>query len=191
MTSIPGYRSLRPLTATVLALGLVTALGACSSSGDDAGASPAPGTATTAPGPAASGTPTSSASPGDVAQVGVGVVGIPATWDPAPSGATAGVGWSSDDTHLDVVLFGSSSCPETAVSPATSAGAGKVTVTVAEHASDGPCTANYGPATTVVEVPSEVDATQPLEVTVQGKGGGTVTVPAFGAGVPQWVQGQG
>lgn len=110
-----------------------------------------------------------------------------------PESSAGGVAWSGDGAYLFVMTFGSSTCPMLG-DGATAEGA-TVTVTF-EPVSDGPCTMDYVPFTSVVAVPDSVD---PMgAVTVELGDLGTLEVPpltekadAADAGEPVWLPAAG
>ena len=68
--------------------------------------------------------------------------------------------------RLYVVTFGSSSCPKL---PATvTVGNGNRLGVTTKPTSDGPCTMDIGPTTSVVDVPPGVDDSRPVEVSIDG-----------------------
>ena len=101
----------------------------------------------------------------------VGVVGGAAGADPqadttpAPVEAIAGVGWSSAVGVLDVVTWGSSSCPTIAADDATMV-RGELVVTFQPGNALDPCTADWSPTTSSVTVPDGVDDGEPIRVRV-------------------------
>lgn len=81
-----------------------------------------------------------------------------------PSGENV-VGWSGAG-QMYVVTYGSGSCPKLPTSVTAAAG-NRLTITTAPS-SDGPCTMDYGPTTSLVDVPAGIDDRQPMHVTVDG-----------------------
>jgi hypothetical protein len=135
----------------VAVMALAGTLSAC-------GASPAPGAApTSAPAGSATGsTPTVSHTKG-----------LPPTVTPTDTTGQSLVGWSGPGlTYL--VTYGSGSCPKLPTSVTVAAG-NRLTITTAPS-SDGPCTMDFGPTTSVVDLPPGIDDTKPVEVTVDGVG---------------------
>lgn len=87
-----------------------------------------------------------------------------------PLEASAGAAWTGTDDLVYVITFGSGTCPWIA-DPAASAD-GEVTFAPLP---DGPCTMDYRPATTVVELPAEL--AEQDEVTLTIGTWGDVTLP--------------
>lgn len=88
--------------------------------------------------------------------------GVPGDAVPPADAGGPGVGWTAQDGLLYVVTFGSSTCPVLA-EPDTSLTDGTLSVTLVAP-SDGPCTMDYVPTTSVVSVPDGVDASVPVPV---------------------------
>jgi hypothetical protein len=65
-----------------------------------------------------------------------------------------------------LVTYGSGSCPKLPTSVSAS-GSNQLTITT-EATSAGPCTMDFGPTTSVVDVPQGIDDTKPVQVTVDG-----------------------
>jgi hypothetical protein len=93
--------------------------------------------------------------------------------------STTGVAWAPVEGLLYVVTNGSSSCPTFAEPEATIGSGGKSTgVDAADGVltvqltppSDGICTMDFVPTTTVVEVPAEADTGQPVPVVLGDRG---------------------
>lgn len=93
--------------------------------------------------------------------------------------STVGVAWSPVEGLLYVVTNGSSSCPTYAEPEATFGADGKSAGASAEDGvlvvqllppSDGICTMDFVPTTTIVETPPEADTGEPLPVMLDDKG---------------------
>jgi hypothetical protein len=93
--------------------------------------------------------------------------------------STSGVAWAPVEGLLYVVTNGSSSCPTFAEPEATIGSGGKSGGVDAEDGvlavqfvppSDGICTMDFVPTTTVVEVPAEADTGEPVPVMLGDKG---------------------
>jgi hypothetical protein len=163
------------------ALVVAGALGDCSSSPTPASppSTPVPTASLTFPGPAPSPTVTVVA--------GGHWRGLPASFGEPGAYHTAGVGWTSDDTLLYVVLWGSSSCPPVASSPATRTGDGAIAVVTDTGRYAGrACTADLGPATTVVALPGGVAPGAAVSVLVDGHGPARLPAAVDGD-APVWV----
>ena len=165
-----------PLAITGLA---VLALAACGSS------DPGGDVTATDPGPTVIATPdpNEGAAPTLDLTAGSSVIGLPAEFGTGSLDAAAGAARTSDDGLIAIVTYGSSTCPQVPDTPATGSDSA-VTVTFPEP-TDGPCTMDYVPATTVVALPEGV-ADGDLTVTIGEIG--TVTLPA-GSTEPVWVPG--
>lgn len=150
---------------------LVVLLAACASgSDDDAGSGTSDSTAS------ATEESTADATAGTVElelTAGWSAVGLPSELGTPPADAVAGVARTSDDALIAVVTFGSSTCPQVADARATGVG-DQVTVTFPTP-EDGPCTLDYVPATSVVELPAGTDAEAELTVIIGDWG--SVTLP--------------
>ncbi|HEY7988480.1 MAG TPA: hypothetical protein VIE19_04620 [Lapillicoccus sp.] len=120
------------------------------------GASAAPGAApTSAPAGSVSGsTPTVSHTKG-----------LPPAVTPTDTAGASLVGWSGPGL-MYLVTYGSGSCPKLPTSVAVAQG-NRLTIVTAPS-SDGPCTMDFGPTTSAVDVPPGIDDTKPVEVTVDG-----------------------
>jgi hypothetical protein len=131
-------------------------------------------------------TPTPSASDAAALELTAGssTIGLPAELGTAPTDSAAGAARTTDDGLIAVVTFGSSTCPQVPESPATGTD-GAVTVTFPTP-TDGPCTLDYVPATTVIALPDGVRADSDLDVTIGDLG--SVTLPA-GSTEAVWVAG--
>jgi len=68
--------------------------------------------------------------------------------------------------RMYVVTFGSSSCPK--VPTGVSASADNRLTVRAKPISDGPCTMDISPTTSLVDVPAGIDDSNPVEVTIDG-----------------------
>jgi hypothetical protein len=75
------------------------------------------------------------------------------------------VGWLGPG-RMYLVTYGSGSCPKLPTG-VTAASGNRLTITTAS-ASDGPCTMDFGPTTSVIDVPQGIDDTQSVQVTVDG-----------------------
>ena len=93
--------------------------------------------------------------------------------------STVGVAWAPESGLLYVVTNGSSSCPTFAEPQATIGSGGKSAGVAAADGvltvqlvppSDGICTMDFVPTTTVVEVPAEADTGDPVPVVLGDKG---------------------
>jgi hypothetical protein len=91
--------------------------------------------------------------------------GLPGTVTPTDTAGRSIVGWSGAG-RMYLVTFGSGSCPKLPTS-VSATGSSRLIVTTASS-SDGPCTMDFGPTTSVVDVPLGIDDTKPVEVTVDG-----------------------
>lgn len=102
--------------------------------------------------------------------------GLPDGATPVEGGlpdATAGVGWSAEAGRLDVVTYGSSTCPVTGESPARWDDAHEaVVVALAEPDPGAMCTTDLAPTTSVVAVPADVDENASVSVRLDGDGEG-------------------
>lgn len=99
---------------------------------------------------------------------------------PAPSGTATGSGggagteievdaaWLDNGRVVGLVTQGSSSCPPTAGDVALNGAV--LEVTLVEPAADTACTRDMAPRVTLVDLPSEVDPSQELEIRVTGEG---------------------
>lgn len=155
-------------------------LGGCSSS-------PTPSTPPSTPVPSSSLTvPGATPEPTSTLAAGAHWRGLPPSFDDPGTVRAAGVAWTSDDTLLYVVLWGSSTCPPVA-SPATRSGDASIAVVTDTARYRGKiCTADLGPATTVVALPAEVTPGAALSVLVDGHGPARLPAAAEG-GAPVWV----
>jgi hypothetical protein len=75
------------------------------------------------------------------------------------------VGWLGPG-QMYLVTYGSGSCPKLPTDVTAAAG-NRLTITTAPS-SDGPCTMDFGPTTSFVDVPTGIDEKQPVQVTVDG-----------------------
>jgi hypothetical protein len=115
--------------------------------------------------------------------------GLPSGVDGPTEGGT-GAAWSAEQGLLYVITYGSSTCPLVAEPDATVQGT-EVVVTFVEIPEDAVCTMDLVPATSVVAVPDDVDAS--AEVTaVLGDQGSVVVPPAVdgATGEVAWVEAQ-
>lgn len=149
---------------------LTTTMVACAS-GDDTPAAESSAPETSSPTPSASEGPPAAVDDIVPAAGAVGL-GVPSSAVPPDDSGSPGAGWTAADGLLYVVTFGSSTCPLLTEPDATESGG---TVTVAfVPLPDGPCTMDFVPTTSVVQVPSSVDQSAPVPVDLGGAG--TVTV---------------
>lgn len=132
------------------AVGLLVLAGTLSACGTTA----APGTA---PGSAPAGSATGS-TPSHTK-------GLPPTVTPTDTAGASLVGWTGPG-RMYLVTYGSGSCPKLPTS-VTTTGSNQLTITTAST-SDGPCTMDFGPTTSAVDVPQGIDGTKPVQVTVDG-----------------------
>jgi hypothetical protein len=190
----------RPLDragAAVLSLGVtaVLALSGCAQS-DVGGSEAGDSTATTSTAPEESDltspSPSDSASPSDGAgkddglpqaadmeiEAGSSGRGLPPGLE-GNTDSTVGVAWAPVEGLLYVVTNGSSSCPTFAEPEATIGSGGKAPGVAAADGvlavqltppSDGICTMDFVPTTTVVEAPAEADTGRPIPVMLGDKG---------------------
>jgi len=143
------------ISAAAAVLLAVGALGACGTSSSP-GASPS-----SAPlGSATASTPNVTATKG-----------LPPTVTPTDTTGASLVGWQSAG-RLYVVTYGSSTCPRVPVDVAVATG-NRLTIAT-KPTSDGPCTMDFGPSTSVIDAPQGLDDTMPVQVTIDGVG---LTVP--------------
>jgi hypothetical protein len=91
--------------------------------------------------------------------------GLPPSVTPTDTMGASLVGWESAG-RLYVVTYGSSTCPRVPVSMSVATG-NQLTI-VTKPTSDGPCTMDFGPSTSVVDAPTGLDDSKPLQVTVDG-----------------------
>lgn len=133
--------------AAVAVVVLAGTLSAC-------GASPAPGAAPSSP-------PAGSATGSTVSHT----KGLPPTVTPTDTAGASLVGWSGPRL-MYLVTYGSGSCPKLPTSVTVAEG-NRLMITTAAS-SDGPCTMDFGPTTSVVDVSPAIDDTKPVEVTVDG-----------------------
>jgi hypothetical protein len=97
--------------------------------------------------------------------------GLPPTVTPTDTAGQSLVGWSGLRL-MYLVTYGSGSCPRLPTS-VSATGSNQLAITTASD-SDGPCTMDFGPTTSVVDVPQGIDDTKPVQVTVDGV---VLTVP--------------
>ncbi|MFD2797676.1 hypothetical protein ACFS27_29250 [Promicromonospora vindobonensis] len=183
--------------AVVLGLGVTAALAlsGCAQSdvgGSEAGDSAAATSTTPEESGTASPSPSDSASPSDgtgkddqlpqaadmEVEAGSSGRGLPPGVE-GSTDSTVGVAWAPVEGLLYVVTNGSSSCPTFAEPEATIGSGGKAPGVAAADGllavqlippSDGICTMDFVPTTTVVEVPAESDTGQPVPVMLGEKG---------------------
>jgi hypothetical protein len=91
--------------------------------------------------------------------------GVPPTVTPTGTAGQSLVGWTGPG-RMYLVTYGSGSCPKLPTS-VSATGGNQLTITTAST-SDGPCTMDFGPTTSVVDVPPGIDETKPMQVTVDG-----------------------
>lgn len=91
--------------------------------------------------------------------------GLPPDVTSTDSPGESVVGWAGPG-RMYVVTYGSSSCPR--LPNAVTAATGNRLTIATNAASDGPCTMDFGPTTSVVDVPQEIDETMPVEVILDG-----------------------
>lgn len=182
----------------VAVVALLMAACADSSGAGGSGGEAEPTSSATSPTPDASPTEEPSASPSlpegglpsfdEVAVVaGASGRGLPAGVDGTME-SPAGVGWSTEAGLLNVVTYGSSSCPTIAEADATGDGQ-KVVVALVPPAANAICTMDYVPTTTVVAAPDGTDSAAPVTVTLGDLGAVEVLPPAADgeAGKMAWV----
>jgi hypothetical protein len=97
--------------------------------------------------------------------------GLPPSVTPTDTTGASLVGWQGAG-RLYVVTYGSSTCPRVPTNVSVAAG-NQLTITTTPT-SAGPCTMDFGPSTSVIDAPTGLDDTKPLQVTIDG---GTLTVP--------------
>lgn len=184
----------RPLSragAAALGIGMTVALALSACAQSDVGGSEAGGsTATTSPAPEESDPTRPSDGAGEDGKLpdaadmeivaGSSGRGLPPGLE-GSTDSTAGVAWSPEPGLLYVVTNGSSSCPTLAEPEAmlgsgtdgkatdVAAADGVLTVTLIPP-SDGICTMDFVPTTTVVKAPAETDTGQPVPVMLDDKG---------------------
>lgn len=177
------------MTALGISMAAALALSGCAQS--DVGGSEA-GSSTTTASPAPEESDTASPSPSDDAGEGDMPVqaadmetkagnsgrGLPPGLEGSTE-STVGVAWAPEEGLLYVVTNGSSSCPTYAEPEATLGGGGKSAKVAAADGvlsvrlappSDGICTMDFGPTTTVVGVPAESDTGEEIPVMLGDKG---------------------
>lgn len=86
-----------------------------------------------------------------------------------------GGAWLGDGSTFAVTVSGSSTCPPTGTGYSVT-GDNAITVTLEKIPDDKPCTADFGPHTTVFRAADELDPGQDLTVTVESS---TFTIPAL------------
>ena len=178
--------------ATALGIGMTAALALSGCAQSDVGGSEAGGsTATTSPEESDLTSPTPSDGAGEDGRLpeaaemeivaGSSGRGLPPGLE-GNTDSTAGVAWSPEPGLLYVVTNGSSSCPTFAEPQATigSGGPGDKSTDVAAAdgvlavtlvpPSDGICTMDFVPTTTVVEAPADADTGRPVPVMMGDKG---------------------
>ncbi|WP_460885672.1 hypothetical protein [Promicromonospora xylanilytica] len=183
--------------AAALGLGVTAALALSGCAQSDVGGSEAgESTTTTSPAPEESDmtspSPSDSASPSDGAsedgrlpqaadmeiEAGSSGRGLPPGLE-GNTNSTVGVAWAPEAGLLYVVTNGSSSCPTLAEPEATIGAGGKAPGVAAADGvlsvrlvppSNGICTMDFVPTTTVVEAPAETDTGQPVPVMLGDKG---------------------
>ncbi len=113
-----------------------------------------------APGTAPSSAPAGSATGSTLSHT----KGLPPTVTPTDTAGQSLVGWTGPG-RMYLVTYGSGSCPKLPTS--VSATGNQLTITTA-LSSDGPCTMDFGPTTSVVDVPQGIDDALPVQVTIDG-----------------------
>lgn len=95
-----------------------------------------------------------------------------------PVDVTAGVGWSSTEDVLEVVTWGSSSCPRIVAEEATMV-RGELVVTFLPDDADGPCTADWSPtaSTTASRSRSAWETSDPRRSNPAARSGNRVRRP--------------
>jgi len=173
-------RTGRTVVVAALGVAVLASFGGCSSS-------PTPSSPPSTPVPTASLTaPGATPSPTRTLVGGAHWPGLPASFGEPSGFHSAGVGWTSDDALLYVVVAGSSSCPPVASSPATRTAAGIAVVVEKDRYAGQACTADMAPTTTVVALPDGVTPGAAVSVVVDGHG--PVELPAATEGTaPVWV----
>ena len=183
-----GRGAVRRALASTFAVVVLAVVCSCATSGGGEPEDESP-SATTSAAPTTSGPPPSIQDA--VLEAGVTGSGLPEGVTPPDDGGSAGAGWAPDDGLLYVVTFGSSTCPVVAEPEATLSG--DTLVVTAAPTSDGPCTMDLVPTTSVVGVPDDVDASAPVTVDLGDLG--VVTVEPRGAagsaGPIAWVSSAG
>lgn len=190
-------RNLARAGAAALGLGMTVALALSGCAQSDVGGSEAGGSSSatsTAPEESdmTSPSPSDSASPSDGAsedgrlpqaadmevEAGSSGRGLPPGLE-GNTESTVGVAWAPEAGLLYVVTNGSSSCPTFAEPEATIGAGGKASGVAAADGvlsvrlvppSNGICTMDFVPTTTVVEAPAETDTGQPVPVMLGDKG---------------------
>ncbi|WP_454041534.1 hypothetical protein [Cellulosimicrobium sp. Marseille-Q8652] len=180
--------------STVVGLALAAStLAACASSTDGGGdetasESPTDGTGGETTSEPTEGTPSMAPDAATMTvEAGATGKGLPSGVD-GPTDGGAGAAWSAEPGLLYVVTYGSSTCPLLAEPDAAVQGS-EVVVTFVEIPQDAVCTMDLVPATSVVAVPDDVDAS--AEVTaVLGDQGSVVVPPAVdgSTGEAAWVE---
>lgn len=99
---------------------------------------------------------------------------VPTPQEP-PGVPAGGVAAAWRNGRLELAIWGSGSCP--AVPTGVKArGQHAIEVTISEDYGNGPCTADLGPTTSIIDVPDEIAEADPLTVTVRGKNRRPVTI---------------
>jgi hypothetical protein len=182
----PATRTAR-VTAALALTAAVALLGACASDTDGGGDSTSAAEETTEPDGEPSTEPTDDATDEqqglpDAATMdvvaGAHGKGLPPGAD-APTEGGTGAAWSAEPGLLLVVTFGSSTCPVLAEDDAAVEGS-DVVVSFVDIPADTACTMDYVPATSVVAVPDDVDASADVSVVLGDHG--TVVVPPSAEG---------
>jgi len=200
-TMVPTRRlARRPVPGLVLGAAVAASLvlTGCASGTDGGGGDETSGAATTDPGTDGSTTAEPTGDPADDAtlapdaatmavEAGAHGRGLPPGVDGSAEGGT-GAAWSAEPGLLYVVTYGSSTCPLLAEPEATAQGA-EVSVTFVEVPADAVCTMDLVPATSVVAVPDDVDASADVTA-VLGTHGTVVVPPAVegATGEAAWVE---
>lgn len=179
----------RPMILAAAALLVASALTACADT---------PGADTTTPDSPESTEPTETTDPAETTEPpsepvptdgadlelepGAYVVDVPPglAEDGTPLEASAGAAWTGTDGLVYVIAFGSGTCPW--IADPTASPDGEVTFAPLP---DGPCTMDYRPATTVVELPAGL--AEQDEVTLTIGSWGELTLPPRTEGQPSAV----
>jgi hypothetical protein len=151
-------RTVRASAAVAGVLLAAMTVGGCAESGGSGG-----GTTETTATPSASAPATVAPSIADVTpEPGAVGSGIPGDATPPDDAGSPGAGWTADDGLLYVVTFGPSTFPIVA-EPEANVTEGSLQVTLTGDTA-GPCTMDFVPTTSVVQVPDDVDQSAPITV---------------------------
>ncbi|QHT55606.1 hypothetical protein GXP71_05560 [Cellulomonas sp. H30R-01] len=149
----------RAAAASIIPVVVMATASSCASSG---GGEPEDEPTSRSPSPSATASASPQAIQDAVLEAGVTGSGLPEGVTPPDDSGSPGAAWAPDEGLLYVITFGSSTCPIVAEPEATAAG-GVLTVKVGAT-SDGPCTMDFVPTTSVVGVPDDVDENAPVTV---------------------------